>query len=159
MNSTLELDERGIVMSCPKCGGRNRLAYDRLGQTFRCGKCQNELKAPGEPIDVKTEQQFELLKGGSALPILVDFWAAWCGPCKMVAPELVKVAAQGKGQWLVAKVNTEELPGVAQRFQISGIPTLVLLKGHQELGRQSGAMPAPTIIGFLQQYLGPSKGR
>ena len=149
--NTIQLDGRGLLLKCPSCGQRNRMAYERLGQTFRCGECHTELRAPGEPVEVKDEVSFEALTGHSLLPVLVDFWASWCGPCKAVAPELIKVAAEGAGRWLVAKVNTEELPGLSQRFRISGIPTLVLFKSGRETGRQSGAMPAKVILQFIRQ--------
>jgi thioredoxin 2 len=151
MNTNIELDDRGLVLPCPNCGQRNRMTNERLSETFRCGKCNTELRAPGEPVEVKSEAMFDALIGHSALPVLVDFWAPWCGPCKMVAPELSKVAAEGASRWLVAKVNTDELQGLAQRFQICGIPTLALFKAGREAARQSGVMPAKTIIQFIQQ--------
>src|SRR5213075_1726900 len=150
MNST-QLDDHGVVVTCPKCGQRNRLKYDKLGGSGRCGKCGTELSAPGEPIDVASDLTFDALTARSALPVLVDFWAPWCGPCKMVAPELVKVAAAGAGRWLVAKVNTEELPGPAQRFRVSAIPMLALFQAGREVARQSGALPAPAIRQFIEQ--------
>ena len=151
MNVQFELDDGGIVLLCPQCGQRNRMAYERLGQNFRCGNCHTGLELPGEPIEVETESVFNSLTERSALPVLVDFWADWCGPCKMVAPELARVAAEGRGQWLVAKVNTELLSGLAGRFRISAIPTLALFHSGREVARQSGAMHAAAIRQFIQQ--------
>ncbi|HTL55944.1 MAG TPA: thioredoxin [Candidatus Limnocylindrales bacterium] len=105
----------------------------------------------GEPVAVDDPDAFEALTGQSALPVLVDFWAPWCGPCKMVTPELVKVASQLAGKLVIAKVNTEESPRLAQRFAISAIPTLVLFKAGKEIARQAGAMPAPAILQFIGQ--------
>ncbi len=141
----------GLVATCPHCGQRNRLSYDRLGQQFRCGKCHHELGLPAEPIEIPNESAFQALTSRSALVVLVDFWAPWCGPCKMVAPELAKVAAEGSGLWLIIKVNTEELPGLAQQFKIQAIPTMVLFKAGREVARQSGAIPAAGIRQFIRQ--------
>jgi thioredoxin 2 len=148
------LDERGIIVACGVCGRRNRLGYERLGQSFRCGGCHKELDLPSRPLDVHLQSHFETLSRRSSLPILVDFWAPWCGPCKMVAPELAKVAAASNGQFLVVKVNTEELPIAAQQFRISSIPTLVLLRDGRELARKSGALPAAAIHQFLSHFGG-----
>ena len=149
--NAIEPDDRGLVRACPQCGQRNRLPYERLGHKFRCGKCHTDLAPPGQPVALKDDAVFDLLTGRSALPVLTDFWAPWCGPCKMVASELAKVAADGAGRWLVAKVNTEELPGLAQRFRVSAIPTLVLFKAGHEAARQAGAMPASAIRQFIEQ--------
>jgi len=147
----IETDDRGLLVACPNCGKRNRLTYERLGQTFRCGQCHNDLPPPSAPADVTSEAAFNGLTGRSPLPVLVDFWAPWCGPCKMVAPELDKVAEESAGQWLVAKVNTENFPGIAQRFRVSAIPMMALFKGGREVARKSGAMPAPAIRQFVEQ--------
>lgn len=151
--SAIELDDRGVIVICPNCGQRNRVAYDRVHQAPNCAKCRQTLPMPAEPIDVADEEGFTALTARSTLPVLVDFWAPWCGPCKMVAPEIAKVAAEGVGRWIVAKLNTEELPGPAQRFRVSAIPLMVLFKEGREVARQAGAMPAQGIRQFLQQHL------
>ena len=147
---SIEPDDRGLVVVCPKCGQHNRMVYNRLGQKFRCAQCHTELRSTSEPIEVRKESAFDALIRQSALPVLVDFWAPWCGPCKMVAPEVAKVASEGSGRWIVAKVNTEELPGLAQRLRINAIPPMAVFKAH-EIARKAGAMPVSAIRQFVEQ--------
>ena len=151
--NNIETDERGILVTCPKCGRRNRMKYEGLGKVFRCGQCQTELRPLGEPLEIHSDLVFDALISRSTLPVLVDFWAPWCGPCKMVAPEIRKVTNETAGQILVAKVNTEELPSLAQRFRVTAIPTMAIFRNGIEVARQAGAMPAPAIRKFLAQDL------
>jgi thioredoxin 2 len=156
MSHTFTPDERGMVRNCPQCGQLNRLTFERLGHVFRCVACKGELSPPAEPVEAPTVAVFDSLIARSALPVLVDFWAPWCGPCKMVAPELAKAALTGSDRWLVVKVNTESLPDLGRRFRINSIPTMALFRGGREIARQSGAMAAPAIVQFVQSAASPS---
>ena len=149
MAGTVQLDDRGVIVECTACGKKNRLAYERLGDSVQCGQCKQALRAPGEPIEVHQTADFDRLIAQSSLPVVVDYWAPWCGPCRMVAPELQKVAARQAGQAIVVKVNTDELSDLGQRFGIRSIPTLAVFEGGKEIARESGARPAPEIEAFI----------
>ena len=144
-------DEKGILVNCLSCGQRNRLQYRTLDKEAQCGNCKTRLPHPAETIHVGSDAAFENLVSQSRLPVLVDFWAEWCGPCKMVAPELEKVAAHATGKILVAKVNTEELQQTAARFSIASIPTMTLMRDGREMNRISGARSGPDILRFVEQ--------
>ena len=151
--SAIAGDERGVIVDCPSCNQKNRLAYSRLRYTTRCAKCKTPLASVSAPLDVSTAAEFDSLIASADLPVVVDFWAPWCGPCRMVAPEIAKVAAHKAGQILVVKVNTDDVAGVGDRLGIRGIPTMVVFKGGREIARVSGAMPAPDIEAFVANAL------
>jgi thioredoxin 2 len=145
----MKLDDKGSALhiTCSDCNGVNRVPVARLGQRPVCGRCGHGLEVD-RPFAV-SDQTFDTLVGASALPVLVDFWAPWCGPCRTVAPELEQVARQRKGALLVAKLNSDDNPGVSGRLGIRSIPTLALFRGGQEVKRLQGAMPAAQILASL----------
>src|SRR3954466_7335263 len=149
--AALEIDDRGILVTCSGCGQRNRVAFERLADTVRCGNCKHDLTAPSVPLDVSSVEHFDTLVAKSSVPVVVDYWAPWCGPCRMVAPELVKVAARGAGRFVVVKVNTDALPELGDRFKIRSIPTMAVFGGGREIARTAGARPAADIEAFVEQ--------
>ena len=151
--SDLQLDSKGVVVACPSCGQRNRLAFEKLGAETRCGKCQTPLAPPASPVDVPDVAAFDAATSHSTLPVVVDFWAPWCGPCHMMAPELESVARSAAGRYLVVKVNTDAVPDLGERFGIRSIPTLAVFDRGREAGRTSGARPAADIEAFVQSSL------
>ena len=143
-----QIDDLGIILSCPSCGQRNRVPF---GATAKCKKCGTLLPAADEPLEIPSAEAFDALVNASTVPVVVDFWAPWCGPCRMVAPELVKVAATTAGRYLVVKVNTDEIPELGDRFGIRSIPTMAVFAGGREIGRSAGARPARDIEAFVNQ--------
>jgi thioredoxin 2 len=149
--SRAELDDRGIIVTCQSCGQKNRLAYARLADRVRCGRCKNVLQAPAAPLEMASSADFDRLIAQSSIPVVVDYWAPWCGPCRMVAPELQKVAGRQAGRYLVIKVNTDELPDLGERFGIRSIPTLAVFAGGREVARTAGARAAADIERFVSE--------
>jgi thioredoxin 2 len=146
----LGMDDRGVVVKCAACGKGNRLNFSSLEQRTRCGNCKADLAPPGAPVEAHDAAVFRAAAATSALPLVVDFWAPWCGPCRMVAPELEQVARSAAGRWLVVKVNTDALPDVAAEHRIQSIPTLAVVHQGRELARLSGARPASEIERFVR---------
>jgi thioredoxin 2 len=146
------LDTKGIIVTCRSCGQRNRRPFARFTAEMRCGKCQTPLPPPAEPVDVPNPAAFDAALAAD-VPVLVDFWAPWCGPCQMMAPEFAKVAASSSGRVLVLKVNTDEVADLGERFRIRSIPTMAVFGGGRELARTSGARPAAAIEEFVQSAL------
>ena len=136
------------IVVCPSCQSPNRIPAARLGDNPRCGKCKQQLFT-GRPI-VLTDQTFDRHLTRSELPLVVDFWAAWCAPCKMMAPFFEQAATALEPQVRLAKVNTDENPMLAQRYQINSIPTTAVFKGGREVARQPGAMNLPQLLQWIQ---------
>jgi thioredoxin 2 len=149
--STADLDDRGVIVACPACGQKNRLVYERLDDAVRCGHCKRTLPPPGAPIDIGRTADFDRLVAAASIPVVVDYWAPWCGPCRMVAPELQKVAARQAGRLLVVKVNTDQLTELGERFGIRSIPTMAVFAGGREVARTAGARPAEDIERFVAE--------
>jgi thioredoxin 2 len=147
----LTMDERGIILSCDKCGRKNRVPF--AAREARCGGCKMPLVPPNEPIEAPSAAAFDAFVKNSTLPVVVDFWAPWCGPCRMVAPELQRVAASNAGRYYVVKVNTEALPELGDRFGIRSIPTMAVFSQGREIARTAGARPAQAIEEFVGQAL------
>jgi thioredoxin 2 len=143
-------ETRHIV--CPHCHTTNRVQVADLGKAADCGKCHQPLFA-GHPVALDAAS-FERHIGRNEVPVLVDFWAPWCGPCRMMAPAFEQAAAQLEPNVRLAKVNTEDEQALAARFNIRSIPTLALFVGGREVARQPGAMTSPAqIAAWVQQHL------
>ena len=137
---------------CPSCAGINRVPADRLASGGKCGRCKSPLFV-GKPLETgHAEFQTQLTR--SDVPLLVDFWASWCGPCRMMAPAFEQAAAQLEPNVRLLKVNTEEQQAIGGQFGIRSIPTMILFAQGRELDRMSGALDAAGIVAWTRQHLG-----
>ncbi|MCA0243882.1 MAG: thioredoxin TrxC [Proteobacteria bacterium] len=138
------MDTDKLLIACPHCGVTNRVPAARAAESPSCGKCGKPL-LDGHPLELG-DANFDAVVAASPVPVLVDFWAPWCGPCRAMAPAFADAARQLGGRALLVKVNSDESPALSQRFGIRSIPTLVRLQQGRETQRQSGAVSAAAIV-------------
>ncbi|WP_144127316.1 thioredoxin [Catellatospora sichuanensis] len=145
-------DTRADLVACPHCGKRNRLRAAAAG-VARCGSCRGMLPWLTEA----TDHDFDAVVVRSSLPVLLDLWAPWCGPCRMVAPGVEKAASAYAGRLKVVKVNVDDSPETAARYQAQSIPLLLLLNGGEVVARQLGAVPPDALLQWVERSLPATK--
>jgi thioredoxin 2 len=143
-----------MIVICPRCSAANRLDAGRAHDEPVCGKCGTAL-LDGKPIAID-DARFERFVTRNELPVVVDFWAAWCGPCRAMAPQFEQAASRLKGEAILAKVDSDASPQASSRFGIRSIPTLVLFRDGKEIKRQAGAVQAAQIVSWVQAASQPA---
>jgi thioredoxin 2 len=139
-----------MIRPCSVCGKNNRIPAEHLADDGRCGNCKAPIPAIAEPLEVDAST-FEEIVSGARVPVLIDFWAAWCGPCRMAAPEVKRTATEMAGRAVVLKVDTERWPQVAQRFNVMSIPNFVVMKSGRIVHQQPGLVDHGQMMTWLAQ--------
>ncbi len=138
-----------MIRICAQCHQKNRVPSARLAESGRCGACHATLAPLDEPYDVPDRDTFDDVIRHATVPVVVDFWAAWCGPCKMAAPEVKKLAKAKSGEAVVLKVDTEALPELAARYQIRGIPNFIVFQQGDAIAQHAGVVSADVMSSWL----------
>ena len=144
------MSQLALHLVCGYCGAVNRVPGARLQEGPKCGRCHAPV-LDGTPVEL-SEADFDAFVGRNDLPVVVDFWAEWCGPCKMMAPAFAQVAREQRMQFRLAKLDTESSPAIAGRYAIRSIPTLILFRHGQEVDRAVGALDAGRLRAWLQRH-------